>query len=125
MRGKLGKINASGGSVQTICDIPAPPKPDGQPGSWRAGAWSRQGVIIFGVNGTGLWRAESGFYLPGVGSRIVARQDYALSEPRPVFGGAVKVPLERKHRAVKLHFSDERLTMPNFANAPMQGVLAR
>src|SRR3954452_18887019 len=57
-------------------------------------------------------RAESGFHLPSVCSRIVARQDYALSQLRPVFGDAVKVPLERKHGAVKLHFNDERLTMP-------------
>jgi eukaryotic-like serine/threonine-protein kinase len=58
MSGKLQKIDVSGSSVQTICDIPPPVKADGQPGTWRAGAWSRRGVIIFGANGTGLWRVS-------------------------------------------------------------------
>jgi serine/threonine protein kinase len=44
--GKLKKVEASGGSPQTICDVPAP----------GAGAWSRDGVIVFGSFAHGLMR---------------------------------------------------------------------
>jgi hypothetical protein len=70
-------------------------------------------------------RAESCFYLPGVCSRVRSRQDYALCQFRSVFGDPLKVPLEDQRGAVQLHFSDEGLTVPNLANAPMQGLLPR
>src|ERR1700721_1853544 len=70
-------------------------------------------------------RAESCFYLRGVCTCVIARQPDALCQFRPAFGDAVKVPLESQRGAIKLHFSDERLTVPNLANAPMQGLLAR
>ena len=48
-RGKLQKVNTSGGPVQPVCDVP---------GRWRGGAWSPDGVIIFGTNATGLWQVS-------------------------------------------------------------------
>src|SRR5260370_3079158 len=38
-QGKLKKVAVSGGAPQTLCDLP---------GSLRGGAWSRNGVIVFG-----------------------------------------------------------------------------
>jgi Tol biopolymer transport system component len=43
--GKLKKVEASGGPPQTVCDLA---------GAYREGAWSREGVIVFGVLGQGL-----------------------------------------------------------------------
>jgi Tol biopolymer transport system component len=40
VQGKLKKVDVSGGSVQPVCDVP---------GSFRGGAWSPDGVIIFGT----------------------------------------------------------------------------
>jgi hypothetical protein len=51
---KLKKMDASGGPPQTMCDVPGP-------GISRGGAWSREGVIIFGAMGSGLMQVpESG-----------------------------------------------------------------
>ena len=47
VQGKLKKVDTAGGPVQPVCDIP---------GRWRGGAWSPDGVIIFGTNATGLWQ---------------------------------------------------------------------
>jgi Tol biopolymer transport system component/predicted Ser/Thr protein kinase len=50
--GKLKKVAVSGGPPQTLCDIPR---------YFAGGAWSRDGVIIFGSFGYGLRRlSESG-----------------------------------------------------------------
>jgi hypothetical protein len=46
---KLKKMEASGGPAQTLCDLPA---------LWRGGAWSREGVIIFGTAALGLMRVS-------------------------------------------------------------------
>ena len=47
--GKLKKVEASGGPPQTVCDLPAP---------LRGGAWSRDGVIAFGILRKGLMRVS-------------------------------------------------------------------
>ena len=47
--GKLRKVDASGGPPQTICDLP---------GASRSGAWSSEGVIIFGSPASGIWRVS-------------------------------------------------------------------
>ena len=49
--GKLKKVEVSGGTAQTLCDVP-----DG-----NGGAWNRDGVILFGADGAPLQRvADSG-----------------------------------------------------------------
>ncbi len=45
--GKLKKVEASGGPPQTLCDVP---------NTGIGGSWSRDGVIVFGTNSTGLFR---------------------------------------------------------------------
>jgi hypothetical protein len=45
--GKLKKIDVSGGPPQTVCDVP---------NTGIGGSWSRDGVILFGTNSTGLFR---------------------------------------------------------------------
>jgi serine/threonine protein kinase/Tol biopolymer transport system component len=47
--GKLKKVEASGGPPQTLCDVA---------GVWRGGAWSREGVIIFGTASHGLMQVS-------------------------------------------------------------------
>ena len=42
-------MDASGGPPQTLCDVPL---------LWRGGAWSREGVIIFGAARQGLMRVS-------------------------------------------------------------------
>jgi len=49
-QGKLKKVEASGGSPQTLCDVP---------GTFHGGAWSADGVIIFGYGGGGLWQVSA------------------------------------------------------------------
>lgn len=49
-QGKLKKVEASGGSPQTLCDVP---------GRFYGGAWSPDGVIIFGYAGGGLWQVSA------------------------------------------------------------------
>jgi Tol biopolymer transport system component len=45
--GKLKKVEAVGGPVQTVCDLP---------GAFRGGAWGMDGTIVIGVAGRGLMR---------------------------------------------------------------------
>ncbi|HYL35863.1 MAG TPA: protein kinase [Bryobacteraceae bacterium] len=48
---KLKKVEASGGPPQTLCEFA---------GSYRGGAWNRDGVIIFGTTApAGLWRVPA------------------------------------------------------------------
>jgi Tol biopolymer transport system component len=47
VRGKLKKIEATGGPPQTLCEIP---------GAIVGGSWSRDGLIIFGTPSSGLFR---------------------------------------------------------------------
>ncbi|HKE20778.1 MAG TPA: protein kinase, partial [Bryobacteraceae bacterium] len=47
--GKLKKVDVSGGTPQTLCDVT---------GNWRSGDWSRDGVILFGSVGHGLMRVS-------------------------------------------------------------------
>jgi eukaryotic-like serine/threonine-protein kinase len=47
--GKLKKVDVSGGTPQTLCDVP---------GYFRSGDWSPDGVIIFGSAGHGLMRVS-------------------------------------------------------------------
>ncbi len=47
--GRLKKIEATGGPVQTLCDVPLP----------LGGAWSRDGVILFGQGMVGLFRISA------------------------------------------------------------------
>jgi Tol biopolymer transport system component len=56
-QGKVKKVDASGGPSQTICDIPSD---EAGPRSsvFRAGAWSRHGVILFGTRGGSQWRVS-------------------------------------------------------------------
>ena len=48
-QGKLKKVEVSSGTPQTICDVP---------GAWYGGAWSHDGVIVFGSTGHGLMRVS-------------------------------------------------------------------
>ena len=48
-RGKLKKIDASGGPAQTLCDIPGP----------RGGTWNRDGVIVIGTTSGPLYRVSA------------------------------------------------------------------
>jgi hypothetical protein len=57
--GKLKKVEASGGPPQTVCDLPVAAAVPGQRGTFRAGAWNGDGVIIFGTASTGLWRVSA------------------------------------------------------------------
>jgi Tol biopolymer transport system component/predicted Ser/Thr protein kinase len=52
-QGKLKKVAISGGAVQTLCDLPG----FVAGGTW-SGAWSRNGVIVFGAQGHGLMRVS-------------------------------------------------------------------
>ncbi len=67
MRGMLNKIDVSSGKVQRVCDIPSAVGPFG---TWRGGAWSPQGVIIFGADGTGVWRVPEAGGVPSEVTRI-------------------------------------------------------
>ena len=55
--GKLKKLEASRGSPHTLCDVP---------GTFHGGAWSQDGVIVFGRTGAGLWQvpADGGTPVP-------------------------------------------------------------
>jgi hypothetical protein len=48
-QGTLERVAVSGGTAQTLCPIPR---------YWTGGAWSRNGVIIFGSSGHGLVRVS-------------------------------------------------------------------
>jgi Tol biopolymer transport system component len=47
---RLKKVDASGGPPQTLCEFT---------GGYRGGAWSPEGVILFGAAPSGLWRVLS------------------------------------------------------------------
>jgi len=47
---KLKKVDIQTGAVQDICDKPGPP---------IGGDWSKDGLIIFGSNSTGLWKVPA------------------------------------------------------------------
>jgi WD40 repeat protein len=53
--GKLKKVEAAGGGVQTLCDLQ---------GTFRGGAWAPDGTIIFGVTGRPLMRISEAGGLP-------------------------------------------------------------
>ena len=48
--GKLKRIDVSGGTAQTLCDAP----------NERGGAWSNDGIILFGSMGAGIQRVPAG-----------------------------------------------------------------
>jgi len=54
---KIEKADVFSGAIRSICD---------KPGPMIGGSWSREGVIIFGSNTTGLWRvpAQGGTAVP-------------------------------------------------------------
>jgi eukaryotic-like serine/threonine-protein kinase len=69
---KLKKIEATGGPVQTLCDAPLP----------LSGAWSRDGVILFGQSGVGLSRiSEKGGEVTAVTTLDRSRQEIAHGSP--------------------------------------------
>ena len=49
--GKLKKVEATGGPVQSLCDVPA---------IFLGGSWSADGVILAGTSGQGLLRVPAG-----------------------------------------------------------------
>ena len=78
-QGKLKKVEVSGGAPQTLCDVP---------GAWLGGAWSRDGVIVFGSTGHGLMRvSDSG----GAASPLTAI-DPSRQEIFHVIGGPSFLP---------------------------------
>jgi predicted Ser/Thr protein kinase len=73
--GKLKKIEVSGGPPQTVCDAPE---------MWRGGAWSRDGVIIFGAGGLGqglLRVSEAGGIASPLTKLDPSRREAAHGEP--------------------------------------------
>jgi Tol biopolymer transport system component len=54
---QLKKVDISSGTIESVCDLPAPP---------IGGSWNREGMIIFGNNRGGLWKvpASGGTALP-------------------------------------------------------------
>jgi len=72
--GKLKKVEAGGGPAQTLCELP---------GSILGGSWSRDGVIIFGYNATGLFRVSQA---GGVPTRLTTSDESQgeLGHLRPV-----------------------------------------
>jgi len=76
--GKLLKIDASGGPIQAICD-----QPKNAEGS-RGGAWGKDGAIIFGTTGTGLFRCSvSGGLSTPLTTLDPSRQE--IFHGRPIF----------------------------------------
>src|SRR5262245_59220726 len=72
--GRLKKIEATGGPVQTLCDVLVP----------VGGAWSRDGVIIFGQVQVGLFRiSATGGGFTQVTTRDMSRQE--LDHVYPTF----------------------------------------
>jgi eukaryotic-like serine/threonine-protein kinase len=63
-QGKLKKVDASGGPPQTLCDLPSVEPGPSRGSGFRAGAWGREGVIVFGVRGSGLWRVSDAGGVP-------------------------------------------------------------
>src|SRR5207247_7088762 len=54
---KLKKADLQTGTLQDICDKPAPP---------IGGSWNKDGLIIFGSNTTGLWKVPANGGKPAV-----------------------------------------------------------
>jgi len=66
-QGKLKKVEVSGGAPQALCDYQGP---------LRGGAWSRQGVIVFGSGGHGLMQvSDSGGAASPVTAIDTSRQE--------------------------------------------------
>jgi dipeptidyl aminopeptidase/acylaminoacyl peptidase len=71
-QGKLKKVAAFGGPVQTLCDIS---------GFWAGGAWSRNGTIIFGSVGHGLMRVPDSGGTPSPLTVLDSSREDSYSEP--------------------------------------------
>jgi Tol biopolymer transport system component len=71
-QGKLKKIEATGGSPQTVADLPGP---------WGGGAWNQDGVIVFGAPG-GLFRVPASGGVPvQITALDPARQEIFHADP--------------------------------------------
>jgi hypothetical protein len=69
---KLKKIEASGGPAQPLCDMPGP---------FRGGAWSREGVIIFGTT-AGVFRVpQAGGQALKITQLDASRQESTNQDP--------------------------------------------
>ncbi|MEQ1886857.1 MAG: protein kinase [Bryobacteraceae bacterium] len=74
MPGRLKKVLASGGTPQTLCEYE---------GGFREGSWNRDGVILFGVDSSGIWRVpENGGAPVQVTAIDGARSEVQHSGPR-------------------------------------------
>jgi eukaryotic-like serine/threonine-protein kinase len=71
--GRLKKVDVNGGPPQTICEFT---------GSFRGGAWSPNGVILFGSGASGLWQiSEKGGTPTRVTTVLAARAESQHSGP--------------------------------------------
>jgi eukaryotic-like serine/threonine-protein kinase len=50
---RLRRVHATGGAPQTICELPPAARPP------RGGTWSRDGVVLFGTGGGGIYRVSA------------------------------------------------------------------
>lgn len=72
-QGKLKKVEASGGSPQTVCDAPA----------GEGGTWNRDGVILFGNENGGLSRVSAGGGQPVLVTKLdVSRKETSHRWPQ-------------------------------------------
>jgi len=72
-QGKLKKVEASGGSPQTVCDAPA----------GEGGTWNRDGVILFGNANSGLSRVSAGGGQPAPVTKLdVSRKETSHRWPQ-------------------------------------------
>jgi eukaryotic-like serine/threonine-protein kinase len=70
--GRLKKVGVPGGPVQTLCEVGVP----------FGGAWSHDGVILFGQGPLGLWRiSATGGEVTQVTTPDLARQEQFLRYP--------------------------------------------
>jgi serine/threonine protein kinase len=73
--GKLKKVGASGGPVETVCDVPT--------GTWGSGAWNQTDEIVFGVLNGPLFRVLAAGGAPSPLTTLDrSRQEVAHSRPR-------------------------------------------
>jgi eukaryotic-like serine/threonine-protein kinase len=71
--GHLRKVEVSGGPQQTLCDVS---------GVFAGGAWNRDGVIVFGQRGGGLWQVSADGGTPSPLTKLdPARQDIGHAFP--------------------------------------------
>jgi len=71
--GKIRKIEATGGPSQIVADLP---------GGWDGGAWSRDDVIVFGAEGSGLFRVPASGGVPIQITRVdPGRQEQVHAQP--------------------------------------------